>query len=669
MSETRLGIVLDAKDQSSAAFKALTASVKELKAGIESLNAVVTQLKAQGKPFENQIANLKEYEIALEDAQRKLGAFGIASAKVSSVPPSRAGTEQYETLRERLVETGERRERGGLEVQRGVYVSRSESARREISDIVAQMGALRELQAVESISGRERPRMSMEPQGATAVQGAEWAKAYNAELERQARLLSTANIEAQKYKTTLESLKSQTLNATSLGETGAILAQREATKESERIAAKSGRVESEAAIGSAGTEYETNAIANAEALADAKKRQAAAQELANRQTAQEAIFQREALGTSYEMNAAANIEAAALNARIANEQSYRESIKSRTEAEEGYLAKQKYEESAVREKRTRGGGSSIEREELATINAAGEEFEKLNRASSRTRSGIDSAGRSLRGFSRDAVSASSATSTLGYILGRTAVEFGEMARHARGQQISSFFATLRRVGSMGALSVGGPIAAVMGAIELSHVTQQMGELAEKTLNAAASAGMGVEQYSRLQRTLQLISGDSSHIVTVFGTMSQGIEEALSGTGGPKAGAFAQILGPGWAQELTKDLNNPLALLDQLRQRFQALGPSLQTTEIYRRALGRGFQELMPIIRLTQQEWEEYTKSAQSSGSVMDQQTAQALAKVSIEGHKLGEELSGLGIAFAKLAGGTGIISFLSSVVHGLREIV
>src|SRR5258707_1110653 len=77
------------------------------------------------------------------------------------------------------------------------------------------------------------------------------------------------------------------------------------------------------------------------------------------------------------------------------------------------------------------------------------------------------------------------------------------------------------------LRIGAPLAITFAAVGLEHLVTKMGELAEKTQMAATSAGMGMQQYSQLQRTLFLLTGDVDRVNKVLGTFSVSINQALT----------------------------------------------------------------------------------------------------------------------------------------------
>ena len=225
----------------------------------------------------------------------------------------------------------------------------------------------------------------------------------------------------------------------------------------------------------------------------------------------------------------------------------------------------------------------------------------------------------LRAVRAEVEATGHSASQLGYFFNRAAVEMGEMARHARGQQISSLFATIRRVGSVGAVPLIGAIGGVMAGAELIHVANAMGKLAQETQNAAAATGMSVGQFSLLQRQMQLMGGSAETAVRLFGFLGTAVDQALADPMSKARGAFDEL---GISMDQLRDATqHPLALLDALRQRFQSMDEAQRKL-----VFGRNFEALIPYLRMTQEEFDRTKQAALDSGAVIGEDTAAQLAK-------------------------------------------
>ena len=515
------------------------------------------------------------------------------------------------------------------------------------------------------------------PPGITRGGDVSSAEAYGQAIKNQASALATANLQAKEYTATIARLKAEQLGTVVIGETGGVLQQRAA----EVIASRSGRIESEAGIASAVTEHEINAVANAEALAQAKVRQAQAQELANRQIAQEAQFQREALATEFQMNAAANAEAELLRTRTVGAQAYRESINSIRQAEEGAASAAKYR-AEIESVQARQRADLLSSQRGARGYAIGgytpgsspsEGIEQAAQAYARTETALAGVSRVMREYSSGTIGAHEATTKLGFAFRELAVEAGEFARGQRGQEISTFLAAMRRLGVGAAPIFIAPFAAGFAALRIAALTKEYSELAAKTDDAARAAGIGVEQYSRLQRVLQLSGVDSAKLASAMGQLSQSMRTAVAEPLGAKGTAFAEILGEDFFTQLPKLMEDPLTSIDLLRKKYQDLSQTVgqfQAMGAFRTALGRTeWLALSTAITSTDEEWRKWNKDVEDSHLPFTGGEVEKLREYDLATRKLTEDWESLGKQVAILATNSGFISWLDSVVIKLREMV
>ena len=515
------------------------------------------------------------------------------------------------------------------------------------------------------------------PPGITRGGDVSSAEAYGQVIKNQASALATANLQAKEYTATIARLKTEQLGTVVIGETGGVLQQRAA----EVIASRSSRIESEAGIASAITEHEINAVANAEALAQAKIRQAQAQELANRQIAQEAQFQREALATEFQMNAAANAEAELLRTRTVGAQAYRESINSVRQAEEGAANAAKYR-AEIESVQARQRADLLSSQRGVRGYAIGgytpgsspiEGIEQAAQAYARTETALAGVSRVMREYSSGTIGAHEATTKLGFAFRELAVEAGEFARGQRGQEISTFLAAMRRLGVGAAPIFIAPFAAGFAALRIAALTKEYSELAAKTDDAARAAGIGVEQYSRLQRVLQLSGVDSAKLASAMGQLSQSMRTAVAEPLGAKGTAFAEILGEDFFTQLPKLMEDPLTSIDLLRKKYQDLSQTVgqfQAMGAFRTALGRTeWLALSTAITSTDEEWRKWNKDVEDSHLPFTGGEVEKLREYDLATRKLTEDWESLGKQVAILATNSGFISWLDSVVIKLREMV
>ena len=288
--------------------------------------------------------------------------------------------------------------------------------------------------------------------------------------------------------------------------------------------------------------------------------------------------------------------------------------------------------------------------ELGRFRELGEEGEKAGR-------------RAASGISAVAPASSVATREVRHLV----AGFDELSAGRRGQFFSTLGASLRDAGiAMGPLLTGiAVLGAFMAAARFSAMVEKFGELAEKTRNAAAASNLSVEQYSTLQRTMQLVTGDASSLERAFGALEQRMQTAIEEPFSKIRTAFSEIQISG--TQLQEGLKNPAEMLELLRERFQQMpGATAQFREI----LGaRGFQEFISYLRQSSEELGKLKTSAQESGSIFSTEVAEGLSKASEDSKKLGESMTGLGISLSALAGNTGFINFLREYVNGLRELV
>lgn len=269
--------------------------------------------------------------------------------------------------------------------------------------------------------------------------------------------------------------------------------------------------------------------------------------------------------------------------------------------------------------------------------------------------------------------ATRANQGLAFAIKEIAIELGESARGARGQQMSTFISAMRQVGvGPAALRIGAPLAVTFAAVGLEHLVTKMGELAEKTQIAATSAGMGTQQYSQLQRTLFLLTGDIDRVNKVLGTFSVSINQALTQPSGEQGSAFARILGPDWDEQIRKMSQSPEGLIEGielLRRKFQEMGPSLATVEAFRQAFKQGWEILIPVLRASRGELDKIEETLRKNKSVLGEGAGtDRLVESAHAANRLSDAFHGLGIALATLAAHSEVPDFFTRIVNALTRV-
>lgn len=245
--------------------------------------------------------------------------------------------------------------------------------------------------------------------------------------------------------------------------------------------------------------------------------------------------------------------------------------------------------------------------------------------------------------------------------------FDELKRGQLGAFFSTLGASMRDAG-LGSIALGAGITALaaIGVAEgIQRMTTRFGELALKERTAAASVGMGIEEYSRLRAVFQLVSGDANRLDQVIGMLGEHAEQALENPMSRAASAFANLHIS--MQQVASGMERPQELLEILRQRWQEMGESMQRTEVFRALLGRGFEALVPLLNMTSAELSLLNSMVTQNGDYMDSKLNAKLVEAGIKAHGLSEAFSGLGQQLAELSSGSGFTDWMTRQVEGLKD--
>jgi hypothetical protein len=242
-----------------------------------------------------------------------------------------------------------------------------------------------------------------------------------------------------------------------------------------------------------------------------------------------------------------------------------------------------------------------------------------------------------------------------------------LARGNLRQVIASIGSALRDTGlGTAVLLTGvGALAGALGTAAFERMVARFGELALKEKAAAAAAGIGIEDYTRLAGVFQIASGTGANFEKTLEMLAEHAEQAATNPLSKSAGAFATMrIG---MQQLTDGMTNPIALLDTLRVRWQEMGASMLRTETFRAILGRGFENIVPYLNLTSSELEKLNASVEKSGNYMTEEFAAKLVIAGEKTRELSGAVEGLEQSFAVLASDSGIIEWLTNIIQMYGE--
>ncbi len=309
----------------------------------------------------------------------------------------------------------------------------------------------------------------------------------------------------------------------------------------------------------------------------------------------------------------------------------------------------------------------------ATKEAAGLDF--YANATARVRAAIENTANSARrmqgaisDFHRELSHAGGNIDQTTYAVRKLITVLDETARGQSGQRISTIGSAIRDLGVGRALPIIAPIGLGLAAIEVTHLVSEYSKLATKTDDAARAAGVGVEEYSRLARVLQLAGISAERLPTAMGQLSQSIRTAITEPLSAKGTAFAEIFGKDFFTDLPKFEEEPLKSenIDKLRQKYQELARTVgefQAMGVFRAALGRTeWVELAPLITAAETEYQKWNKAVADSHLPFTSGEVEKLREVDFATKKLAEDWEYLGKATALFAGNTGLIAFIDSVV-------
>jgi hypothetical protein len=174
----------------------------------------------------------------------------------------------------------------------------------------------------------------------------------------------------------------------------------------------------------------------------------------------------------------------------------------------------------------------------------------------------------------------------------------------------------------------------------------MGELGERTVNMAAAVGTTPHEFSLLSRALELAGGDADTAGRTLERLGRNIQEALTT---PSSQAAKAAVSLGISQEQLKRASTDLGFaLDLVADKFQAFADSPAKSADMMAFMGRGFQQLVPLLRQGSAGMEEFKQKASETGTVLSNEDAEALDQTGEKVHQLAETIEGAGIQAFKM---------------------
>jgi hypothetical protein len=154
--------------------------------------------------------------------------------------------------------------------------------------------------------------------------------------------------------------------------------------------------------------------------------------------------------------------------------------------------------------------------------------------------------------------------------------------------------------------------------KISEFAKEMGELGEKTLNAAFIVGSSVKEFAQLSGALQLAGGNADSALKTIQFLGHSIQSALEDPTGKAATGFknlhisiAALTAP--AVTLTQQFDLIIKSIDEL-------APKLQNAGAIREVFGRGMQTLAPLMRQGSEGFHELLEAADAYSEALAKNT-------------------------------------------------
>ena len=221
--------------------------------------------------------------------------------------------------------------------------------------------------------------------------------------------------------------------------------------------------------------------------------------------------------------------------------------------------------------------------------------------------------------------------------------FDAISRGQFGQALSSIGAGLRDAGARaGILGVGvGALFAVMAGRHILKSAEDLSRWATEARAAASAAGMSIGAYTQLQGALTLSGLKATEADSALRQMAEHVGEAIADPTSKAAAGFRAL---GISMDALRatggDLNK---IMDLLSEAWSRSSDGANKSAAAEAALGRGFEQLIPLIQDGVEALEQKRKKAEELGITLDEKTAKSLEQTGQKVNELSATIRGAGI--------------------------
>jgi hypothetical protein len=173
------------------------------------------------------------------------------------------------------------------------------------------------------------------------------------------------------------------------------------------------------------------------------------------------------------------------------------------------------------------------------------------------------------------------------------------------------------------------------------LVESMGELAEQTEKLSATLGMSIEQTSEFDGLMRVLGASAESALRPVIRLSEALASNEAGADSPQARALKDI-GVS-AEELKSHSASATDTIELLRHKFQELNPDMNRTNAFQLLLGRGFEQLVGYLNMTDQEVEEFRQKMADTGSEINGPMMKGMEETGRNANVLGAAFKGIAI--------------------------
>lgn len=218
--------------------------------------------------------------------------------------------------------------------------------------------------------------------------------------------------------------------------------------------------------------------------------------------------------------------------------------------------------------------------------------------------------------------------------------FDDLSRHQFGQLLSSIGAAARDAG-LGIMGLGGSVAAlavVMVARGIGENAKKYAELAEKTRDAAAAAGMGVQDYSALQGALQLTGMKADAADSAMRMFGAHVAEAIEN---PSSKAAKALNALGLSNQYLHDhMYDMQSIFLKAADGLHGFANSAEKAQAMEILWGKGSEHIGDLSERGAQGIKSLEEEAKRLGIVLDENTVKSLTTTGNKIDHLGTVIEG-----------------------------